>query len=59
MPLRLSIVTAERAVLDRDDMQRLIVPTSEGQITVLPSHAALMASLAPRPHRPREAASGG
>ena len=45
MPLRLAIVTAEQAVLERDDVQRLIVPTSEGQITVLPSHAALMASL--------------
>ncbi len=44
-PLRLSIVTAEQPVLDRDDVQRVIVPTSEGQITVLPSHAALMASL--------------
>ncbi len=44
-PLRLSIVTAEQPVLDRDDVQRVIVPTTEGQITVLPSHAALMASL--------------
>jgi F-type H+-transporting ATPase subunit epsilon len=43
--LKLSIVTAERTVLERDDVQRLIVPTTEGQITVLPSHAALMASL--------------
>ena len=45
MPLRLSIVTAEQSVLEREDVQRLIVPTTEGQITVLPSHAALMASL--------------
>ena len=45
MPLSLRIVTAERAVLERDDVQRLIVPTTEGQITVLPGHAALMASL--------------
>ena len=44
-PLSLSIVTAEQPILDRDDVQRLIVPTTEGQITVLPSHAALMASL--------------
>ena len=44
-PLSLSIVTAEQPVLDRDDVQRVIVPTTEGQITVLPSHAALMASL--------------
>ena len=46
MPLRLSIVTQERTVLERDDVLRLIVPTTEGQITVLPSHAPLMAILA-------------
>lgn len=45
MPLRLSVVTAERTILDRDDVQRLIVPSTEGQLTILPSHAALMASL--------------
>ena len=45
MPLELSVVTAERTVLERDDVLRLIVPTTEGQITILPSHAALMASL--------------
>jgi len=45
VPLSLNIVTAERTVLQRDDVQRLVVPTSEGQITVLPSHAALMSSL--------------
>lgn len=46
MPLTLTVVTAERTVLERDDVARLIVPTTEGQITVLPSHAPLMASLA-------------
>jgi F-type H+-transporting ATPase subunit epsilon len=46
MPLKLIIVTAERSVLERDDVQRLVVPTTEGQITILPSHAALMTSLA-------------
>ncbi|MEE8421361.1 MAG: ATP synthase F1 subunit epsilon [Dehalococcoidia bacterium] len=45
MPLTLSVVTQEREVIGRDDIQRLIVPTTEGQITLLPSHAALMASL--------------
>ena len=45
MPLSFSIVTQEREVLRRDDVARLIVPTTEGQITVLPSHAPLMASL--------------
>ena len=45
MPLKLSIVTAERSVLERDDVTKIVVPTTEGQITVLPSHAALMTSL--------------
>lgn len=45
MPLTLSIVTADRTVLERDDVLRLVVPTTEGQITILPSHAPLMASL--------------
>jgi F-type H+-transporting ATPase subunit epsilon len=45
MPLKLSIVTAENSVLERDDVTKIVVPTTEGQITVLPSHAALMTSL--------------
>ena len=46
MPLRLSIVTQDRTILEQDDVTRLVVPTTKGQITILPSHAALMASLA-------------
>ena len=46
MPLQLTVVTAERTVLSRSDVTRVIIPTTEGQITVLPSHAPLMASLA-------------
>lgn len=46
MPLHLIVVTAERTVLDRADVARVIVPTTEGQITLLPSHAPLMASVA-------------
>jgi F-type H+-transporting ATPase subunit epsilon len=45
VPLRLAVVTAEREVSTRAEVQRLIVPTIDGQITVLPGHAALMASL--------------
>ena len=45
MPLKLSIVTADRTVLERDDVTRLVVPGAEGQLTLLPSHAALMTSL--------------
>ncbi len=46
MPLKLSIVTADRSVLERDDVTRLVVPGADGQLTLLPSHAALMTSLA-------------
>ncbi|MSQ36645.1 MAG: ATP synthase F1 subunit epsilon [Dehalococcoidia bacterium] len=45
MPLSLTVVTAERTVLQRDDVLRLIVPAADGQITILPSHTALMSSL--------------
>ncbi|MSQ30078.1 MAG: ATP synthase F1 subunit epsilon [Dehalococcoidia bacterium] len=45
MPLTLSIVTAQRTVLERGDVTKLVVPTSEGQITLLPSHSALMTAL--------------
>ncbi|MDA0300984.1 MAG: ATP synthase F1 subunit epsilon [Chloroflexi bacterium] len=46
MPLKLTIVTAQRTVLEQDGVTRLVVPAAEGQITILPSHAALMSSLA-------------
>ena len=45
MPLSLSVVTAERTIVQRDDVQRLVVTTTEGQITVLPMHVALMSAL--------------
>ena len=46
MPLRLTIVTAQRTVLEQDGVTKIVVPAAEGQITILPSHAALMSSLA-------------
>jgi F-type H+-transporting ATPase subunit epsilon len=45
VPLSLSVVTPERTVLERDDVRRITAPASEGQITILPRHAALMTSL--------------
>jgi len=45
MPLKLSIVTAQRTVMERADVTKLVVPAAEGQITLLPSHAALMTAL--------------
>ena len=32
--------------MERDDVTRLVVPGADGQLTLLPSHAALMTSLA-------------
>ncbi len=46
MPLKLTIVTAQRTIMEQDGVARLVVPAAEGQITVLPGHAALMSSLA-------------
>ena len=46
MALKLTIVTAQRTVLEQDGVTKLVVPAAEGQITILPSHAALMSSLA-------------
>ena len=39
MPLKLSIVTAQRTVLERDNVSKLVVPAADGQITVLPRDA--------------------
>lgn len=44
--MKLTIVTAQRTALERDDVTKLVVPAAEGQITILPNHAALMSSLA-------------
>ena len=46
MPLTLTVVTAQRSILQQEGVTRLIVPTEDGQITILPSHAALMTALA-------------
>ena len=45
MPLSLNIVTAQRSVLERDDVTKLVVPAAEGQVTILPKHAALLTAL--------------
>ena len=45
MSLKLSIVTADQTVLSREDVRRLVIPGEDGQLTLLPSHAALMTSL--------------
>ncbi len=45
MPLTVEIVTAEKIVQVEDDVEVLIVPGSEGQLAILPSHAPLMTTL--------------
>lgn len=45
MALTVEIVTAERVVRTEAGVDALIVPGSEGQLTILPRHAALMTTL--------------
>lgn len=47
MPLSVEIVTAERVVRSEEGVDALIVPSIEGQLTILPRHAALMTMLEP------------
>ncbi|HLG00279.1 MAG TPA: F0F1 ATP synthase subunit epsilon, partial [Acidimicrobiia bacterium] len=45
MALTVEIVTAERVVRTESGVDTLIVPGSEGQLAILPKHAALMTTL--------------
>lgn len=55
-PLRLDVVTAESEAYS-GSVDYLVAPGADGQLTILPSHAALMTSLAPG--EMRFAVSGG
>jgi F-type H+-transporting ATPase subunit epsilon len=46
MPLRLSIVTPSRPLLDAE-VEQVVAPGSEGEFGVLPGHAAFLVSLRP------------
>ncbi len=46
MPIRLEIVTGERLVYT-DDVDSVVAPGVEGELGILPHHAALMTTLAP------------
>ena len=46
MPIRLEVVTPERAVLE-DDVDMVIAPASEGYVGILPHHAPLLTTLGP------------
>lgn len=45
--MRLEIVTAERQVLSLDDVESVVAPAADGQITILPRHASLISLLVP------------
>jgi F-type H+-transporting ATPase subunit epsilon len=45
MPLTVEIVTAERILRTEQGIDVLIAPGSEGQLAILPHHAALMTTL--------------
>jgi F-type H+-transporting ATPase subunit epsilon len=47
MPLTVEIVTVEKTVLQEQGVDEVIAPGVEGQLAVLPQHAAFMTMLAP------------
>ena len=47
MPLKVDIVTAERAVYSEDGVDEVVVPGIEGELTVLPQHAPLLTMIKP------------
>lgn len=46
MPLQLTVVTPEKQLLS-EEVDEVIVPTTNGEVTILPEHTALLAELAP------------
>ncbi len=46
MTLHLEIITPERIVL-KEDVDQIIAPTANGQITILPNHINLLTSITP------------
>jgi F-type H+-transporting ATPase subunit epsilon len=53
MPIRLEIVTGERVVYS-DDVDAVVAPGVEGELGILPKHAALMTMLQPGELRVRK-----
>jgi F-type H+-transporting ATPase subunit epsilon len=47
MPLTVEIVTVERRLLEEVGVDEVIAPGVEGQLAILPQHAAFMTMLAP------------
>lgn len=47
MPLQVEIVTAEKVVYSEGDVDEVVAPGSEGELAILPRHAAFITTLAP------------
>ena len=47
MPLNVEIVTAEQVVYSEEGVQQLVAPGADGELTVLPQHAAFITTLSP------------
>ncbi|MCC7105503.1 MAG: F0F1 ATP synthase subunit epsilon [Chloroflexi bacterium] len=45
--LTVQVVTAERSMLEESDVDMVVAPASEGEVGILPRHAALLATLNP------------
>ncbi|HWC30889.1 MAG TPA: F0F1 ATP synthase subunit epsilon [Dehalococcoidia bacterium] len=49
MPLTLQIITPERVLIEEEGVASVTLTGIEGEMTILPSHAALMTELRPGP----------
>jgi len=49
MPLKLQIITPERVLFEEEDVASVTLTGVEGELTILPSHSALMTELRPGP----------
>jgi F-type H+-transporting ATPase subunit epsilon len=49
VPLTLQIITPERVLFEEEGVTSVTITGSEGEMTILPSHAALMTELRPGP----------
>jgi F-type H+-transporting ATPase subunit epsilon len=47
MPLKVEIVTAERVVFSDEGVAEVVIPGTEGELSVLPQHAPLMTMVKP------------
>jgi F-type H+-transporting ATPase subunit epsilon len=49
VPLSLQIITPERVLFEEEDVASVTITGSQGELTILPSHAPLMTELRPGP----------